>query len=355
MISPASIATAAKISLQIDNKELRGFTGLTVTRSVNACADAFSFALPWRATTQNLGLFCPFSLPVVKILVETDLKKETLLSGYLEKETFGVVAEANTLNIEGRSAAGILLDIAAQPYQLDNLTFNQISTAFYKSLDPRARVGIAYAEPDTQTISEVQVNVGDTQFGVLSKIAQALGLYPCPQTNGRLKFQKIDTKKNFATLEQGKGVVRSVSATYDSTKRFQEYLAVGNFVGKQSHATVQDSQNFGLAKRGRSIAENKQETTTIEASAKNLRANALRNSFNVSAVVDGWHYKGELWQPGQLVSLTAPGVYINSPFQLLIQKIDYKLDTSGGQTSTLEFVHPSVYDGSEPKGMPWVS
>ena len=65
----------------------------------------------------------------------------------------------------------------------------------------------------------------------LSKLASAQGLYAFPDPGGRLEFKKIDTSGSIATLTEENPVVDTIESSFDVTKRFWEYVAVGTFQG----------------------------------------------------------------------------------------------------------------------------
>ena len=61
---------------------------------------------------------------------------------------------------------------------------------------------------------------------------------------------------------------------------------------------------------------------------------------------------GEVWG----LVRAAPGAYILKATRLIITRVTYKIDESGGQASVLDLGIPNIYDGTEPKleDLPWV-
>lgn len=349
--SPVSLQNQAKITLQIDSNIFSGFPGLTVNVGIDRCCNTFAFTAP------NDGAFSvdPFELPNVKVLLDVPGEAaQTVITGYIEPSGYGKDANKSTINLEGRSASGPLNDYSAgPPFQFEGLTFNQFSTEQYKNLDASANVGAAFATPDTQPINEIAFDIGKTAYDVFTELAGAQGLFPVPTADGRLEYKKFTGSGSFATLEDGKGVVRSISTNFDPTKRFQEYTVFGIYNGQQAEATVQDFQSFGLAKRGRKIVELKQEATDIVAAAKSLRQTAILDSFGCTAQVDGWHYKGKLWAPGEIITLSAPEERIKAGSLLMLREAAFQIDTAGGQSTTLNFCLPEAYTGKDMGVLPW--
>lgn len=351
MNNPSSVKNQSKITLQIGTEKLSGFTGLQVERAIDAAADAFSFSLPWNPTTNNITRFKPFNPQIVKVRVDDEL----LLTGYVEKNSFATSGNAKVLNIEGRSASGTLLDWSAgPPFQFQEMTFNQLNTAMYRNFDSTASAGVAFASPDTESISEVSITIGDKMYGVFSKIASGHGLWGIPTATGRLEYKQISSySAAVAQLEEGKGAVKSVSTTHDITKRFQKYLVVGAYEGDPTaESEVSDPETFGLAKRGRLITELSQQTTSISEAAKFSRSKAMIDAYSAVCEVDGWRYNGDLWAPGTIITLKAPGAYILSASRFMIRKVVYGM-SAGGQVARLELAIPEAFDNTELRAYPW--
>lgn len=348
MNSPSSLQNQSRITLQVGAEKLSGFSGLQVERAIDTACDAFSFSVPWEPTPENIRRFRPFSADIVRVYVDDEL----LLTGYIERNEYTTDASQKVVNIQGRSASGTLLDWSAgPPFQFQDVTFNQFSTKLYQNFDPSARVGAAFATPDTPPISEVQITIGDKMHKIFSSIASGHGLWGIPTTTGRLEYKKLSSKAAaVAQLEEGSGPVRSVTAIADLTKRFQRYMVVGTFEGDpEATAEVQDPEIFGFAKRGRLITELSNQTTDINEAAKFSRSKALIESYMASCVVDGWRYNGALWRPGTIISLKAPGAYILKSARFMIRRVTFQIDEAGGQLTALDLSMPEAYDSTETK------
>lgn len=352
--SPDSLTNQSKIELKIDHEKLSGFEGLQVIRSIDSAADAYSFSLPWDPMLGNIERFRPFKVRRVEVLVDDEI----IITGYLEKLSFSTSAGGRRLNVQGRSASGTILDWSAgPPFQFENLTFNNISKELSKAIHSSLAGGVVFATPDTPPIAEVTIEPGDTFFKIISSLASSHGLWARPTAGGRLEYLKLSsTRESVATLEEGISPVRVITADHDVTKRFQKYMVIGTSEGENSTAEVSDYESLGLGVRGRQISELKQQTTDIDQAAKYARARAMIDSYKATAEVDGWHYNGNLWTPGDIITVKAPGAFILKSTRLIIMKVTYKIDESGGQSSILDLGLPGVFDGTEIKlkDLPWV-
>ena len=350
---PSSLQNQSRITLQVGPEKLSGFQGLRVERAIDSASDAFSFSLPWNPTPKNIERFRPFNPQIVRVRVDDEL----LLTGYVEKSDFTTQATQKMLNIQGRSASGTLLDWSAgPPFQFQDLTFNQFNTQLYQNFDPTANAGVAFATPDTAPIAEISIDVGKKMYEIFAKIASGHGLWGIPTATGRLEYKKISSyMAAVAQLEEGMGPVRSVTTTHDITKRFQRYMVIGAYEGDpEAEAEVRDPEVFGLAKRGRLITELSQQTTDIDEAAKFSRSKSLIDSYSANLEVEGWRYNGELWQPGTIISLKAPGAYILNSARLMIRRVTFQIDEAGGQVTGLELTVPEAFDNTELRALPWV-
>ncbi len=352
-VNPGSLNNQSKIELKVDHEKLSGFEGLQVIRAINTAEDAYSFSLPWEPTPENIERFQPFLVRNVQVLIDD----ERLFTGYLEKLGFSTSADGRRLNVQGRSASGTILDWSAgPPFQFENLTFNNISKELSKAIHASLAGGVVFATPDTPPIAEVTIEPGDTYFKVISSLASSHGLWGRPTAGGRLEYLKFSsTRASVATLIEGISPVRVITTDHDVTKRFQKYMVIGTSEGEpETTAEVSDYESLGLGVRGRQISELGQQTTDIEQAAKFARSKAIIDSYTASAEVDGWHYNRTLWNPGDIITVEAPGAFILKPTRLIIIRVTYKIDESGGQISTLDLGLPEVFDGTEPKRLPWV-
>lgn len=357
---PASLETQSVLKLKIGSEIITGFEGLQVIRSIDSGADAFAFSLPWDPTPENRKRFKPFGYQVPYIYIDDD----PILTGYVEMLNFSASASGRKLEIQGRSASGLMVDTnAGPPYQFENITFNALSRELYKALDHDTNIGIAYAADekgnikDTKPISEVSIEPGQTMYDVLSKLAASQGLWGRPTPEGRIEFRKFtSTAKSVASLVEGQSPVKSISTNHDGTRRFQRYLVIGTSEGSpDTEAEVSDYEKLGLAKRGRKIERLAQQSTDITQAARFSRSRAVIDSYSAVAEVDGWKYNGHLWTPGEIITVRAPGAYLEKPTRLIIKIVTFTIDETGGQATQLELSLPEAFDQTDPKkeDLPW--
>ena len=183
--------------------------------------------------------------------------------------------------------------------------------------------------------------------------------------NAEQYLERIENKRLNSTplysreemIDFAEKYAKQLNINHDVTKRFQNYMVIGTSEGEpETTAELSDYESLGAGVRGRQISELRQQTTDITASAEYARARAMIDSYTATAEVDGWHYNGILWNPGDIITVKAPGAFILKPTRLIIIRVTYKIDGSGGQSCLIDLGLPEVYDGTTPKteALPWV-
>ena len=159
-----------------------------------------------------------------------------------------------------------------------------------------------------------------------------------------------------ANLSEESPVLETIESSFDVTKRHWRYVAVGTYEGNpNAQAEVSDYENFLPAVRGRKIEQISKESASINDAANFIRSRAILDSFEISITVDGWHYKGKIWEPGKILTLKAPWCYIEKETQFMIREANFSIDESAGQKTSLSLCLPSSFTGESPKSqeLPW--
>lgn len=357
-----------KLELVVNNKAITGFTGIQVVRAIDACADAFSFTMPWEPTPANIAWLSPFNPTIGNVwAIINELKREEIIRGYCELLEPEISPDSRTLNIQGRSTSGVFLDWSAgPPFQLGaeaGLSLNAVA----------ARIGlpgsIYYLGPDFNLppdknvfpgkVNLLEISQGDSVYDVLSRLAAVNGLWAHPQPTGALWFRTFPKwRQAVADLEEGKGGYISGRAKYDMTKRFQFYTVLaGESYDPGRSAEVPDFQTLGYAIRRRLTQEVGCETENPFKAAQFLRSKALVDSYSVIAEVQGWTRGGSIWQAGDIVTLYAPSIFVMRKTRLIASRVTLKLDESTGYSTAIELTFPEAYDvdsSPDPAALPWL-
>jgi prophage tail gpP-like protein len=353
MSSPVSTAKAARVYIEIGGssvdgtpgERIAGWQGLQVVRSIDSAADAFSFDIPFNPSPENLRRFRPYLNQRVRVFADDEL----VISGYLEMVTATTSAGQRTLNLQGRSVTGVLIDWSAgPPFQFQGLTFNQIANKI-------AHPYLVYATPDTKQLDDVQIEPGQTVYQFLSSLASVNGLYGRAVADQEaIQFVTLGNTAPVADLVEGDSPVQSVSAMHDVTKLHHTYQIIAEADGNPDISASVTDRRMAPAIRGKKIVQPSQTSADYTAAARLLRSRATIESYSPSATVTGWTYgKGKFWRGGDVVRVYAPGAFIVKPSLLIIQRATFTLDESGGQVTTLEMALPETFSNTYPEVLPW--
>jgi prophage tail gpP-like protein len=343
---PASIDRAPEITITIGGEKLRGWDGATITRSIDSCADAFALSFPWDPTADNIRRFRPFQYQPVVIEVDG----ETLLTGTIDRISVSSDSGARAIQIDGRSASGVLADVSAgPPWQYEGVKFSEILRTI------GGFCGVSIQVPpteDTGALAVVEIDPGQTAFDFLSSLGVANGLNPRPLENGSLQFTRMSGlagRAAIADLEEGADPVLSISTDFDATKRFSRYDVIQDSDGDALTASATDDIPAVRVK----TVQPSQQSADLDAAAKAARARGYLESFSAAASVTGWTYNGTFWAPGGIVTVNAPGAMLRDGGRLIIRQATYRIDGSAGQVCDLALALPESVSNSTPRVVPW--
>jgi len=339
------------IEIGSERYKLTGWTGLQVVRGIDQAADAFSFDFPWDPTPENIRRFRAYETGAVRI----KYGGETVVTGISEKYDFTASESGVSVNIQGRSLSGIAKDLSAAPGEY-TLPFNALARVIQV---PKSRRGsqppvYIHAEPGPSALT-VQVQPGDSVYGVLSKIAAGYGLYGQPQPDGSLFFTLFPPGPPVADLREGDAPVMSVQTSHDLTKRYYRYTAIVTEDGDTYSAEAID-KGVDPDKRDGLIVQPEQDAEA-QFAANFARGKGIMDSYRCNVTVAGWTVGSQLWRPGMTVTITYPSAMIyehSRPNVLMVKKVTMQLDESGGAMTELQLTFPAVFNGGQPSfPYPW--
>lgn len=316
------------INMYVNGKEFTQFNSLRISYSIDSACSAFSFDTIFYPSKGTSNTIKPFGYESVKILYNN----KTIFNGYIEKITTGYSNNGSNLNIQGRSLGGILVDsdIKKSYYQTTTLTnLAQLNGFLFLEVNPDER------------FQAVNIDEGENFFGIISKYASQKGLFAIPKLDGGLLFKKINrlTDTGFK-IEDGSQNVLGISANFDITKRFFEYIGIKRNVSPKSIFDSSISTKRGLRYyRGDDLSGNTEEI------AKKARSRMISESFTLAVSLSTWTLNDELLLPGILCKIKSPMNMIYNSESFVIKQIDYTYDINNGYLAEIQFTLPEAYTG----------
>jgi len=317
------------LKIEIERKEFTEFNALRISYAIDSGCAAFSFDTIFNASKGLSNNIKPFGNEEIKIYYNN----KNIFNGKIEKITSGYSNSGSNINIQGRSNSAILLDTQVDGNHLSNSTLNLLSNKF--------GYGDLIIAPNEQ-YSVFDWDSGDNAFDILSKYASQKGYWAIPNFNGKLEFIKIDKLTNAnISMQDGDENVLSITASYDTTKRFNEYVGIK----KDKKTIIKDNS---ISNRGKKFFRANDIVSDLEQVAKLGRSKSISDSMNFSIILSTWEWEKKLFLPGILIYLTSPMNMIYKQSKFCIKQVDYTYDINGGYITELQLCLPSVFTLENP-------
>lgn len=342
----------AEITLVTDGLRFRGWSDLSVSRSMDSLSGAFGFALRNKANQFAIG-------PGLPVSVQID--GNPLMTGYIETRNRRVTANTLEFGIGGREKTCDIIDCSAV-YKTGRWNTETKVEDIFKALS--APYGIdAYDVTGTNaTMKRFSLDDGETNFSAMNRICRAKKLIMLTDVDGNIVITSPGAKIASDKLELGVNVFDHED-NIDYTDRFSTYdikteVDSGesiDYLGNDQKVRQWTTYARGHAEdpviktwlgRHRNIilhpeyqASNAVAKTTAEWEAK-IRA---ARSTSITVKVNGWYQKGgkELWGVNMLVH------YVNDVFNIddtfIIAEIEYSYSIQAGTVCTMKLRNKNAY------------
>jgi prophage tail gpP-like protein len=315
--------------VEINGKEFSEFNALRLSYAIDSGCAAFSFDTIFNPSKGLSNDIKPFGNESIKIIY----KGEYVFIGILEKITTGYSNSGSNINIQGRSKSGILLDTQVKGNQLANSTIERLSQNF----------GFTEIKEKTKEIFPLfDWYSGDNAFDIISKYAAQKGLWAVPRFDGSLEFinfNKLTDPK--ISIQDGKENVLSITATYDVTKRFSEYVGFK----KSQQKKIFDNT---ISNRGSKYFRADDNNGDLGKVAELGRSKSISESMTFSVVLSTWEWEKKLFQPGILINLISPMNLIYKKSKFCVKQVDFTYDINSGYVTELQLCLPSVFTLENP-------
>lgn len=313
------------LKIYINGEEFSEFNALRLSYAIDSGCAAFSFDTIFNPSKGLSNEIKPFGNEEIYIYY----KDTNIFTGKLEKITTGYSNSGSNINIQGRSKSAILLDTQISAGQSKNSTLVGLSVLLeYPDL----------VETNSNEIYPLfEYDNGDNAFDILTKYASQKGMWAIPRFSGKLAFIKFDKLTNpRISIEDGYENVLSITASYDVTRRFGEYI------GYKRNATPYKIQDFTVKNRGKKYFRSNDIVSDLSQVAKLGRSKSISESMNFSVILSTWEWKEKLFQPGMIIYITSPMNLIYKKSKFCIKQVDYTYDINSGFISELQLCLPSV-------------
>lgn len=331
--------------LKINGNILEGFNQFNVNLKFDAVASTFSFVFYYDPTNPvHTSIFKPGTYPTVTVEHNNSL----LLTGTILSTTFTDGSKKELAALGGYSLPGVLEDCNIPtdlyPLQSDGLTLRQIASKLLKKFNLKMEVDSVVASAIDRVFETATADENQSVKAYLATLASQKNIIITHTEKGAVLFTRAKTKQTpVFNYEPGKGLLYGFNL---------------NFGGQQMHSniTVQKQANTGggnigvdsinnpyvAAYRPKVVNQTAGDDNTVSATARNALGDELKN-ISLTAQASQWEVNGQVWKPGQTITVLNPDLGINNPSNWFIQSVNYVGDNTKN-TAALTLVLPECYN-----------
>lgn len=334
------------------------WNGWSVESDLLTPADAFELELYTRDTVQ---------LP--ETLVEgapctLSLGRDRVLTGQIDEYEHDISRQGIAIRINGRDGAASLVDCSCPFVSMREASLAEVINQVVKPL------GVTQVEIRAESAKSrrrIQIEPGQSAWEALLQVAEANGLWPWFEPDGRLVIGGPDyTAPPVAALIfnlNGEGnnverltVRRSIANRYSQITVLGQHGQYDNddYDAKRSHlrSIIQDET---LARRGifrpKVVIDSSSESQDMATTrARKLLADSRLEGFEIRAIVNGHRAgNGQVWAPGQRVHVKSEPHGLNGIYFLMSRTL--RLTRGQGAITELRLREDKMWvlDGNPPK------
>lgn len=328
------------MNITISGRSYEGWFDAGVRRALDRPASDFSFSGTdrWSADEPPLGL-------VAGAPCEIKIEGETVIRGHVETIDSSYDGNQASISVSGRSVTGDLVDCSVERAgDLRGKSMEQVAKDLASPFSVDVKALVDTGEP----LRRHTINVGDSVFTVLQRIARIKGLILADSRSGELQI----TTATLATPYPGTlrpDVVLSGSARTGQQNRYSQYTVKAQQSGDDDVFGEAAAAPFGEVKDdfvGRyrpTVIVAERQATHKECSTRASWEKSVRSARSVSLtyMVQGWRANNdELWDINRTINVDDDRLHVKGKF--LIEAVEYRL-SQGGRTTSLSLVRPEAY------------
>lgn len=332
------------VTILIDGKAHSQWESYDIDSDLMIPADAWQVSI---GLSQNQAP--DFVKPWAQVTVKVG--NDTVMVGRVDEMTDTVDKQSHSLTLTGRDFAAILVDCAAPIFVTRAATLIEIASKVIKPL------GLSKVKIDadkTTTREKISVEPGDRAWDVLSHAAEANGLWPWFAPDGTLIIGGPDYNKppvaNLILRRNSKGNnVQSITRTRNINNYFSQVTVLGQThgtetaTGKNAISATAKDDGSGINRPNIVIDHEADNASLAESRARKLLADSKLSAFDLTVIVSGHRIKqnGQLWTPGQRITVESEPHQINGVFFLIGRR--FSKSRAGGTQTELRLKEDGVW------------
>lgn len=337
--------------------EHRGWTSVSVTRSIEAFSGSFQIALTERWPGESQIRPIPPGAGCTLLLGE-----DPVITGYVDDAEPSIDATSHAVTIRGRDAAADLVDcsVRSNPGEWHNVDLMKITKDIVREfgIDSWAAVDVGKPFPS------FRIQESETAYEAIERACRARAVMATSDGLGNLVITSAlaATRSNHGVAEGGN--VKAATGRFSVRERFSSYTVKGHMAEFDQLSAAEIAGPKGEAfdpavTRFRPmtlIAEDAGDNATFKDRA--LWESVIRAGRAVRAevTVAGWRDGGgDLWRPNTLIPCSLPSLGLDRT--MLVSSVRFS-QGEGGTETLLVLSHPDAFklielSDTEEEGLGW--
>lgn len=288
-------------------------------------------------------------------IVTLEHEGQRLLTGYMLSIIFGSDEKRELTTITGYSKPGFLEDCEippeVYPLQSDGLNLREIAEKFVKPFGIDIVIDSIVAAEMEEPYDQATAKDSQSVKAYLSSLASQKNIFLTHDVYGRLVFTRANRgRKPVYNFTNGQIPATKMSLRFDGQQMHSDInvFAQADII-EGTNATKEAVKNpyVPFVYRPHVVTQTSGPERDAAASALNIRAQELK-ALGLSIELDRISMNGNIFLPGQLVTVENPEVALYKKSLWIIEAVDMVSETTK-DTSTLTCCLPEVFTGEEPK------
>jgi len=333
---PANIVT-----LTVDGRAHRGWTGVRIRRSLDALTGSFELKLTSREVTQGevrkIRALAPCTISI---------DGEQLITGTIDSLSISLSSTAHEIAVVGRDKAADLVDCSAivSPGSWRKAKLETIVADLVKPFG----IKVKFTADTGMPVRRFAIQQGETVHAAIERLCRFRALTAWSEPDGAIVIGNPASGANVGKIVEGESLIE-MAISHDVADRYSDYIFKGQASGDdeangkavtQLKASAKDPA-IGRYRPLLIVAEEQADSTSLKKRADweaNVRA---ARGQTMTATVPGWRDpSGAIWKPGVKVQAVAPSLDVDLP--MLVISAELSRD-EGGTVTRLELQRPEAW------------
>jgi prophage tail gpP-like protein len=339
-----------EVALLIDGQRYRYWSDMVINRALDSI-DTLDIRAPFdSAIPEFKKTFQPFSYKDMAVTIGG----QPLFTGTMVSVNPNVTDTEKTVTVSGYAKCGVLNDVnppaSALPLEFNNQNLKNIAA---KLCEPFG-VSVDFKVDPGATFERVACDPGRKILEFLTELAQQRGLVISSNPAGGLVFSKPQDSEPVARVKQGESPVTAITARFSPQDYFSHITGLESAeAGKKGGQHTVKNPHVKAGVRPFNFSVTDADGPGVKQATEAKAGRMIGNMASYSVSMTTWRDpQGNLWEPGKMLTLTAPDALIYNDYTFMIRAVALSRDADS-MTATLELSMAGAFSGKIPETLPW--